>query len=141
MTGGANDLVQECGCRSEVHNPENCKDVLDSLAVPEERGGDIFGFIDKVRQEGGNTSILILGYYEFPEDSAENSVLCNPYILELTDRYRQVAEQEEGVFFMDTGEVMDFRVHSGHFCIDRLHPPLAGSAALGLEVVEFIRSH
>jgi hypothetical protein len=140
MTGGGNDLVQECWCRSEGHVPEDCENVLDSLAVPEDRAGDIFEFIDRVRQEGSSTSILVLGYYEVPVNSAENSHLCNPYVEVLTQRYREVAEQEEGVFFLDTEEVMDFEAHPEHFAIDRLHPSLEGSAALGRSVAEFIRS-
>ena len=48
--------------------------------------------------------------------------------------------QEEGVFFMDTEEVMDLEVFPEHFALDLIHPSFEGSAALCRRVAEFIRS-
>ena len=84
MNGGGNDLVQECGCKSDGHDPDACQDVIDSLAMPETRTGDMVEFIDMVNADTNDTaSILILGYYEFPESSTENRDNCNPYVEEL----------------------------------------------------------
>lgn len=142
MNGGGNDLVQECGCKFEGHDPRACEDVLDSLAVPAAGTGDLFQFIDMVKADTNDTaSILIIGYYEFPESSAENRDNCNPYVLELALRYRQTAEQYEDVFFLDTREVMDFDMHPEFFTLDHDHPSYEGAEAIGGMVADLIKNH
>lgn len=142
MTGGGDDLVFECRCTEENHNPDDCEAVLDALALPDESTGDIYEFIDMVNLDDQNlASILILGYYTLPEDTPGNFDACNPYVLDLNRRYQEVADQEENVFLMETAGVMDFDTHPEYFLIDDFHPSSEGSAVLGSMVAAFIQSH
>jgi lysophospholipase L1-like esterase len=141
LNGGGNDMLQDCACSFAGHDPNACRDVMDSLALPAARTGDLFQFIDMVKADTNDTaSILIIGYYSFPESSMEDLNNCNPYIAEMYLRYQQVADQYENVFLLDTREVMDFDAHPEYFAIDHDHPSYEGSAAVGRMAADLMRS-
>jgi acyl-CoA thioesterase I len=139
MTGGGNDMIQECGCNVEGHDEQGCWDTLDSLLDPEAGTGEILDFLAMVRADEANAAtVLLLGYYDFTEHSMANFDGCNAYLPELNARYEALAAQEDDLVFLSTSELMDLDAHPERIWIDGIHPSVEGSAALGTLVAETI---
>ena len=139
MTGGGNDMLQECGCNVDGHDEQGCWDTLDSLLDPEAGTGEILDFLAMVRDDEANAAtVLLLGYYDFTEHSVANFDGCNAYLPELNARYEALAEQEDDLVFLSTAELMDLEAHPERIFIDGIHPSVEGSAALGTLVAETI---
>jgi acyl-CoA thioesterase-1 len=139
MTGGGNDMLQECGCNIEGHDEQGCQDTLDSLLNLEEGTGELLDFLAIVRADEANAAtVLLLGYYDFTDNSVANFDGCNAYLPELNARYATLAETEDDLIFLSTAEVMDLAVHPERIFIDGIHPSVEGSMALGALVAETI---
>lgn len=139
MTGGGNDMIQECQCNVEGHDEQACWDTLDSLVELETETGEIYDFLDLVRADEANAAtVLLLGYYAFTETSVANFDGCNVYLPELNARYQTLAESEEDLAFLPTDELMDLDAHPERIWLDGIHPSVEGSQALGTLVAETI---
>jgi acyl-CoA thioesterase-1 len=139
MTGGGNDLLQECGCNVEGHDEQACMDVMDSLLDLDAGTGELPDFLAMVRADEANTAtVLLLGYYPFTEGSLANFDGCNAYLPELNARYQALAEREEDLVFLPTAELMDLDAHPERIWLDGIHPSVEGSTALGELVAEHI---
>lgn len=139
MTGGGNDMLQECGCNQDGYDAAVCEQVLDSLVDLELGTGEIFDFLDQVRaDESHAATVLLLGYYAFTDDSWANFDGCNAYLPELNARYELLAEQEEDLIFVSTTETMDIEAHPERIWMDGIHPSAEGSQALGALVAETV---
>lgn len=138
ISGGANDLFQECGCNGWWVSDDRCQEVLDELVRPEQRSGDLYQIIDRARGDGAK--VIIVGYYSVPDDAVLNFDQCSPYGTELVRRYAAVAEAEEGVSFLDAAELMTFESHPTWYKDDHVHPTPRGSEALASAVAQIIRS-
>jgi acyl-CoA thioesterase-1 len=139
MTGGGNDLLQECGCNVEGHDEQACMDVMDSLLDLDAGTGELPDFLAMVRADEANTAtVLLLGYYPFTEGSLANFDGCNAYLPELNARYQALAEREEDLVFLPTAELMDLDAPPERIWLDGIHPSVEGSTALGELVAEHI---
>ncbi len=139
MTGGGNDLLQECGCNVEGHDEQACMDVMDSLLDLDAGTGELPDFLAMVRADEANAAtVLLLGYYPFTEGSLANFDGCNAYLPELNARYQALAEREEDLVFLPTAELMDLDAHPERIWLDGIHPSVEGSTALGELVAEHI---
>ena len=142
MTGGGNDLLQECSCNADGHDAEACEQVLDSLVDLDSGTGELLDLLDLVRADESNAAtVILLGYYPFTDGSWANFDGCNAYLPELNARYEALAEQEEDLVFLATEELMDLQTQPEHIWIDGIHPSAEGSRALGQLVAEFITSN
>jgi acyl-CoA thioesterase-1 len=139
MTGGGNDLLQECGCNVEGHDEQACWDTVDSLLDLEAGTGELIAFLEQVRADEGNAAtVLLLGYYPFMDSSWANFDGCNGYLPELNGRYEALAEQEEDLVFLSTEATMDLEAHPERILFDGIHPSVEGAQALGALVAEAI---
>ncbi len=139
MTGGGNDMIQECACNVEGHDERGCWDTVDSLVDLETGAGEIYDFLAQVRADEGNAAtVVLLGYYPFTDSSMANFDGCNAYLPTLNERYRTLAEQEPDLLYLATDERMDLQTHPERIWFDGVHPSVEGSAALGALVAETI---
>jgi acyl-CoA thioesterase-1 len=141
MTGGGNDLLQECECNVEGHDEQACWDVMDSLLDAELSSGELLDFLALVEADPSHAAtVLLLGYYPFMEQSWANFDGCNGYLPELNARYAALAEQREDLIFVSTEATMDLEAHPERIFVDGIHPSVEGAQALGMLVAETIRS-
>ncbi len=139
MTGGGNDLLQECQCNVEGHDEQACLDVLDSLLDLEDGTGELLELLATVRADEGNAAtVLLLGYYPFTDNSWANFDGCNGYLPELNARYEALAETEDDLVFLPTEATMDLEAHPERILFDGIHPSVEGAQALGALVAETI---
>ncbi|MDP7110966.1 MAG: SGNH/GDSL hydrolase family protein [Myxococcota bacterium] len=138
VTGGGNDMRGECGCSVEGHDPAVCEQKLDELADPASGTGDMFDLIDLVQADGAR--VAIVGYYQFPDDSMGNFDGCNVYGGQLNERYREIADADPDVTFVETAAAIDFDTHPEYFLWDHVHPSAEGSLVIGNLVAAAIAS-
>ncbi len=139
MTGGGNDMLQECECNVEGHDEQACMDVLDSLVDLEAGTGEIHDLLATVRADDSNAAtVLLLGYYAFTDSSWANFDGCNDYLPELNARYEALAELEDDLVYVATQEVVDRDLHPERIWLDGIHPSLEGAQALGELVADSI---
>ena len=139
MTGGGNDMLQECQCNVTGHDEQACLDTIDSLVDLDAGTGEIYDFLAMVRADETNAAtVLLLGYYDFTESSWASFDGCNPYLPELNARYEALAGTEADFVYVSTAATMDLTDHPDRIWIDGIHPSTEGSQALGWLVAETI---
>lgn len=119
MNGGANDLGFSCGCN-------RCDAEIDLLISENATTGAIPDLIARARAQGAK--VLWAGYYRAPGSRSFSG--CRPGLVELERRIAMHAGAKEGVFFIDTEDVLD-PAKSGLLASDRTHPSVEGSALIG----------
>lgn len=120
MTGGGNDLNDECGCG-------DCAENIDGMISTDGSEGDIPRFINRVRSEGPN--VVILGYYNIPEE-ADDFMGCEDELEVLATRYEQLTSQTDGVIFVDGRDFITFDEQVDAYDSDFVHPSVEGGRIL-----------
>jgi lysophospholipase L1-like esterase len=131
ITGGANDLYQECLCyETDVDHEQECQQLLDQLADPGAGSGEMLDLITAIRDDAANdATILLVGYYPFVENTGWEG--CRDELQELSTRYQQIAAADPDVLFIDPTSVMDATLYPDHFMPDGVHPSPYGADAVG----------
>jgi acyl-CoA thioesterase I len=131
ITGGANDLYQECSCwETDVDHEQECQDLLDQLADPGAGTGEMLELIATVQDDPGNdATLLLVGYYPFVAGTGWEG--CRDELEELSSRYQQIAAADADVLFVDPSPVMDPLLYPDHFMPDGVHPSPLGADAVG----------
>lgn len=130
LNGGGNDLWLGCGCRS-------CDRKLDRLL---DKDGNPKGEIAKLtaRLRGSGAKVLWVGYLRTPgRDSPIEE--CADEGNELEARLEKFSEKHEGVHFVSIADLVPHGDLSYHG-IDRIHPSVKGSAAIGERIAQTIKS-
>jgi acyl-CoA thioesterase I len=129
MNGGANDLGFSCGCI-------RCDAEIDLLISQDATTGAIPDLIARARAQGAK--VLWAGYYKAPDTRAFRG--CRPGLVELERRIAIHARTREGVFFVDTEDVLD-PARPDLLDTDRTHPSVEGSAVIGRFLAREIAAH
>ena len=131
ITGGANDLYQECSCwETDVDHEQECQDLLDHLADPGAGTGEMPDLLAAIRDDPANdTTLLLVGYYPFVANTGWEG--CRDELQELSSRYQQIAASAPDVLFIDPSPVMDPTLFPDHFMPDGVHPSPLGADAVG----------
>ena len=125
IDGGANDVGDECGCGA-------CMTQVDRIISPNTAQGAMPELIGRVRADGAK--VVLLGYYSV---LAEEYGGCGPELLAFNDRYRRLAADTNGVYFVDMGRAIA-RGQNELLDSDGVHPSVAGSAAVGRLIADLI---
>jgi acyl-CoA thioesterase I len=96
MNGGANGLGFSCGCT-------RCDAEIDLLITEDAATGAIPDLIARARAQGAK--VLWVGYYQAPDSTSFRG--CRPGLVEPERRIAIHARTREGVFFVDTEDVLD----------------------------------
>jgi acyl-CoA thioesterase I len=129
MNGGANDLGFSCGCT-------RCDAEIDLLISEDATSGAIPDLIARARAHGAK--VLWAGYYQAPETRSFRG--CRPGLVELERRIAIHAKSREGVFFIDTEDVLD-PAQPDLLDTDRTHPSVEGSTVIGRFLAREIAEH
>lgn len=118
MNGGANDLLNDCGCGA-------CGPVVDGL-ITSDLTGEVPRFIAQVLQDGAQ--VVWMGYYA----SARSGQFagCRPFLVEYDARLARLAARTPGLTFVDSEDALD-PDNRGHFAIDGIHPSPQGARLVG----------
>ena len=119
MDGGFNDLDQRCGCA-------DCIELLDSLISADGRSGQIADFIRGVIGDGPR--VMFVGYADMPAEFAVE--FCNELLDEHARRMALFANQTNGAWFVDAGEVVTPDMINA-YDPDQVHPSVEGSRITG----------
>jgi len=111
MTGGANDLADECGCTA-------CAGVLDDLISADGLDGEIIDIIQSALKL--NTQVIYATYYDAPLGGGPLSS-CTPALNELEARIRRAADQLDGLYVIDMGDALN-PASPQDYDPDRIHP-------------------
>ncbi len=127
VNGGGNDLWLGCGCGK-------CARQMARMISANGDIGEIPKFIGQIRQSGAK--VIYLGYLRTPgRDSPID------HCAEVGDRFESrleaMASRDPGVFFLSNRDLVPFGDLSFH-SLDRIHPSIKGSAAIGARVAQTI---
>merc|ERR1719321_1232406 len=128
MNGGINDLGGKCG------NGDEGMAVVDQIVSADASSG---AFVDIVNQAQGYGSQVVLVSYPFPVMPQKGYWRCEREVLELTRRYRLLAEGRDGVGMVDSSDYM-IAGDAIFFADDGSHPSETGSEVVGLAVAELL---
>lgn len=130
MNGGGNDLLFGCGC-------ERCDKKMDNLISEGGDSGEIPRVVNELRDTGAK--ILYLGYLRSPGvDSMIES--CRDEGDELESRIANFAQSTKDMYFLSNADLVpegDLSYHT----LDRIHPSLKASEAIGKRVADMIRKY
>jgi len=127
VNGGGNDLWLGCGCIV-------CTRKIDRLAAQDSSDGAIPDLIAQLRATGAQ--VIYTGYLRSPGRGSPIDH-CKKDGQELDRRIARLAEVTEGVFFLSLDGLVphgDLTFHA----IDRIHPSIKGSAAIGAKIAALI---
>ena len=130
LDGGANDLLQGCGCRA------GCAPLLDRLIAPGGGGGLIVDLVRRARGDGAE--VLLLGYYDGPSFGQSVFTACADELAVLNGRLSALAGGLSGVRFLDAGTVID-PDDPAHYASDRVHASALGARRIGEMLASAIR--
>lgn len=126
--GGGNDIWLVCGCTG-------CKRKLDRLVSADGKSGEIPDLVTRLQTSGGQ--VLWLGYLRTPgKDSPIESCAEEGDILE--ERLQKMAATRKGFHYLSMADLVpngDLSYHG----LDRIHPSVKGSAAIGKRAAAYIR--
>lgn len=127
MTGGGNDLGEECGCR-------DCDATLDALIAPDSRSGELPAFAARLDADG--TALVYVGYYDDPVGGGPFSA-CGPAFDALDARLEALAELLPGFSFISAKTVID-PADLSLYDRDRVHPSPAGSERIARLIADHL---
>lgn len=119
MDGGANDLVNACGCAA-------CDDEVDALISADGSSGSIPALISDARATGAQ--ILWMGYYQAPDSMS--FATCRASLVEMERRIEAYAKARIGIHFVDAETVVD-PLEPAMYSSDMTHPSRIGSEIIG----------
>lgn len=126
--GGGNDIWLACGCTG-------CKRKLDRLVSADGKSGEIPELVTRLQTSGGQ--ILWLGYLRTPgKGSPIESCAEEGNILE--ERLQKLAAKRRGFHYLSMRDLVPHGDLSYHG-LDRIHPSIKGSAAIGKRAANYIR--
>ena len=120
MTGGGNDLNEECGCG-------DCEANVNGMIGADGMQGDIPTFVNSILDDGPN--VVILGYYSIPEEAGD-FIGCNDELESLANRYEQFSMQTDGVLFVDARSFITPQENIDAYDSDLVHPSVEGGRIL-----------
>lgn len=127
LNGGGNDLWLGCGC-------SRCERRLDRLISDTGRRGVIPGLVSRLRQSGAQ--VIFVGYLRTP--GADSPIEhCADEGDALDARMARLAALDEGVHFLPLADMVPHGDLSYH-ALDRIHPSIKGSRAIGLRIARLI---
>ncbi|MAU53452.1 MAG: GDSL family lipase [Roseovarius sp.] len=127
LNGGGNDLWLGCGC-------SRCERRMDRLISRDGRRGAIPGLVSGLRQSGAQ--VIFVGYLRTP-GAGSPIEQCADEGDELEARVARLAALDRGVHFLSLAGMVPFGDLSYH-ALDRIHPSIKGSRAIGLRISRLI---
>lgn len=127
VNGGGNDLWLVCGCIA-------CSRRLNRLAAEDATSGAIPDLLRKLRQTGAR--VIYTGYLRSPGRGSPIDH-CKTDGQELDRRIAALAEITDGIFFLSLDGLVPHGNLTFH-AIDRIHPSVKGSAAIGEKIAALI---
>lgn len=118
VDGGGNDLKDTCGTGQ-------AEGLLDQLASPDGTQGAMAVLLDEILLDA--QGVLLLGYYPMGEGAWYGFDACDAELASLNARYAVLAEQREGVWFVDLGQVLDPATTPEAYAPDQVHPDIEGA--------------
>lgn len=128
ITGGGNDLWLGCGCN-------RCDKRMRRMISSDGMSGKIPTFIDRVRATGAK--VIYLGYLRSPGFGSAIEA-CRDEGDEFESRIELMTKSKSDVYFLSNADLVPFGDTSFH-ALDRIHPSVKGSAAIGERAAELIR--
>ena len=113
VSGGGNDILES-----------DCSVSADAILTADLQNGRLIPLLDTITETGAE--ILLYGYFH-PGDANSPVWGCEP-VFQLLERYRSLAEQTDGIWFIDGRDVITPEEPAGY--ADELHPSPAGSRKL-----------
>jgi len=127
LNGGGNDLWLGCGCT-------RCDAKINQLISPDGKTGEVPDLVRRIRAQG--SKVLMVGYLRTPgRDSPIDH--CREIGDTYEGRLSALAKQSPDVEFLSNKGLVpngDLSFHS----LDRIHPSLKGSAAIGARIARII---
>ena len=130
LDGGGNDVNDGCECG-------DCRATLDALLSADGQSGAIASFIDQVRATG--VKVAFVGYYVLPSGAAFGFDRCGDELSTMRTRASLMATSRDGVIFVDATQAVQ-ATDLSMYDDDRVHPSVAGSAAVGALIADQIRA-
>lgn len=127
LNGGANDLSADCGCGA-------CGATVDGL-ISQDGSGAVPSFITRMQRETG-ARVIWTGYYKGNGKGSFEG--CRDDLVEMERRLAQYAAGRDGVYFVDSEDVIDPR-DPAQFAPDNNHPSVKGSALIGNYLAQTIQ--
>jgi lysophospholipase L1-like esterase len=118
INGGANDLLNDCGCGA-------CSRVLDAL-IADDLSGEVPRFLAGVLATGAE--VVWMGYYA--SNRSGQFTGCRPYLVEYDKRLARLAGRTERLTFLDSETVMNPE-QRGLYALDGIHPSPRGARRIG----------
>ncbi|MEM6448015.1 MAG: SGNH/GDSL hydrolase family protein, partial [Cyanobacteria bacterium P01_D01_bin.123] len=128
MTGGANDVTDECGCGE-------CTQILNDIISSDGLTGALPTFVDRVTERG--TRVIYMGYYDLPPTAEFGFNRCNELVSTYEERIQRLATRNDRMWFVDASQVIDPN-NLALFQSDRVHPSIEGAKAIGDLIAEEI---
>ncbi len=128
LNGGGNDLWLGCGCHS-------CDGKMEKLISKDGASGKIPSLVSRLRSSGAQ--VLWVGYLRSPGLSSPIES-CRDEGDELEARITNLAQSTSGMHFLSIADLVPHGDTSFHG-IDRIHPSLKASEAIGERVSKYIR--
>lgn len=132
VTGGGNDVAEECGCNGGGGST-SCEAKVDEV-IAEDGTGELVDLLDVIAADG--PKVLLVGYYAFPQDSEWSG--CSPYFLTLAERQAALAAARDGVEFLDLAALVYPEADPDPYFLDRVHPSTDAAARIGAEIAGII---
>ena len=128
LNGGGNDVWLGCGCN-------RCTRKINKLISESGEYGGIPKLVARLRRTGAR--VIYIGYLRSPgfDSPIEH---CKNEGDELENRIATMAKEDDGVFFLSLKNLVPYGDLSFH-AIDRIHPSLKASKAIGRLAAEIIR--
>ncbi|MDR9390677.1 MAG: SGNH/GDSL hydrolase family protein [Trueperaceae bacterium] len=129
VQGGANDLVERCGCGP-------CDATLDRLLAPDARSGVVADLVADVRRDGAG--VVLWSYYDVPDRAPFPYGRCGDELAVMRQRFTRLAERDPRIVVVDGREAVDPR-RPGDYDPDAVHPSPAGSRAIAKHLAAALR--
>lgn len=128
MTGGGNDLNDECGCG-------DCAGIMDELIAEDGDSGAIPDFVGRVVADG--VRVAYLSYYDLPEGAEFGFDDCDDELDLMRERLALLAEAEPELVLVDGRDAFSAE-ELEYYDEDLVHPSIEGARALGELLAEAI---
>ncbi len=129
VNGGANDLNIDCTCGA-------CMSRVDAIVDSQGLSGKMVNLIDTITTMGAR--VVLLGYYQTLPGSEYDD--CELERTALNTRYSAIASSNHNVTYIDPSTVMAPTTTPEFYDEDKIHPSIAGSAAIGTLVGDAVSS-
>ena len=138
INGGLNDLIVKSPIEGSETPPCNCNGQVDHNACLEkldELKSDMANVIDGIKATS-ETRIALVTYY--PAEASDSFIgACFPYVERLNNNYRDLADQDDRVFAIETyGAGLEAIQKVNVFGQDKYHPTPSGSQQIAWQLVE-----